>query len=242
MAPAGFRVAQTGLDRNLEPERLAGVAVAFPLATSLYYLLPSTLQAWPELLFLPQMLGYLGLVVWLRHNRNTIERLGLKLSLLSEGLRWGLPIGAILGCLNTAIILWVVPVLGGDIEFLRQTPHARLPVAVMLPWTIVAVAIAVELNFRGFLLGRLCYLFARPGVGATSWTLTDALAIGVAALAFSFDPFMVATFKHLHWIAIWDGLVWGALWLRLRNLYATIVAHAVEVMILYAVLKNLLIE
>ena len=48
---------------------------------------------------------------------------------------------------------------------------------------------------------------------------------------------MVATFKHLHWIAVWDGLVWGMMWVRLRNLYATITAHAVEVMVMYAVLK-----
>jgi hypothetical protein len=34
--------------------------------------------------------------------------------------------------------------------------------------------------------------------------------------------------------------VWGTLWFRLRNLYAVIMAHAVEVMILYVVLKRAL--
>jgi len=48
---------------------------------------------------------------------------------------------------------------------------------------------------------------------------------------------MVITFKHLHWIAVWNGLVWGTIWLYLRNLYATIAAHAVEVMVLYSSLK-----
>jgi len=95
----------------------------------------------------------------------------------------------------------------------------------------------VELNFRGFLLGRLWALSVRIGAGPV---LAPTVAITGAALAFAFDPFMVATFKHLHWIAVWDGLVWGTLWLRLRNLYAPITAHAVEVMILYSTLKVVL--
>jgi thiamine transporter ThiT len=66
------------------------------------------------------------------------------------------------------------------------------------------------------------------------------LAIGASALAFSFDPFMVITFRHLHWIAVWDGLVWGLLWVRLRNLYVPIVAHAIEVMVTYSVIRAVL--
>ncbi len=185
-------------------------------------------------------MGYLGLAIWLRRNTHPGERLGLTLSQLPVGLRWGTPAGIVLGLANAAVILGVVPLLGSDIQFLRQTPHARLPVAVMLPWAIVAIAVAIELNFRGFLLGRLCALSEKSGVGAAGRIVSRGVAIGLVSLVFSFDPFMVATFKHLHWIAIWDGLVWGTLWVRLKNLYATIVAHAVEVMIVYTILKIVL--
>jgi hypothetical protein len=27
------------------------------------------------------------------------------------------------------------------------------------------------------------------------------MALGISSLAFAFDPFMVSTFQHLHWIA-----------------------------------------
>ena len=63
------------------------------------------------------------------------------------------------------------------------------------------------------------------------------LALITSALVFAFDPFMVNTFRHLHWIAVWDGLLWGALWLLTRNLYATIVAHAVEVIVVYIAVR-----
>jgi len=76
----------------------------------------------------------------------------------------------------------------------------------------------------------LCMMFEYPRVGPV-------IAVCVAATVFAFDPFMVITFNHLHWIAVWDGLVWGTIWLYLRNLYATIAAHAVEVMVLYSSLK-----
>lgn len=240
MDSPGLPPGQPGPGRQREPERWAGLALAFPVATLLYYLLPSSLQARTALLFLPQAVGYLGLAIWLRRNTHIGERLGLTLSQLPEGLRWGTPVGIILGLANAAVILWVVPLLGSDIQFLRQTPHARLPVAVMLPWAIVAIAIAIELNFRGFLLGRLCALSEQPGAGAASRIVSRGVAISLVSLVFSFDPFMVATFKHLHWIAIWDGLVWGMLWVRLKNLYTTIVAHAVEVMIVYTILKMVL--
>jgi len=48
---------------------------------------------------------------------------------------------------------------------------------------------------------------------------------------------MVRVFHHLHWIAVWDGLVWGFLLLQTRSLYATMAAHTVEAWILYAWLK-----
>jgi membrane protease YdiL (CAAX protease family) len=87
----------------------------------------------------------------------------------------------------------------------------------------------VELNFRGFLLGRLVTMGLPPPI-----------AVSLSALLFAFDPFLVATFQHLHWIAVWDGLVWGSLWVAFKNLYATIVAHAVEVILLYSVMRLVL--
>ena len=49
---------------------------------------------------------------------------------------------------------------------------------------------------------------------------------------------MVNIFRHLHWIALWDGLIWGAIWLRTRNLYITIVGHAVEVIVMYSAVRT----
>ena len=220
---------------GLEPERLSLLALPPVLTTGLYFSLPSELQHALPILFLPQALGYLGLAIWTSGNTRVLERLGLNLHLLGRGLRVGLLTGLTLGFLNVWVILWLVPRLGGDIQFLRETPHAQVPVALMLPWLILLIAIAIELNFRGFLLGRLLALCQRtwlsqyPRVGPV-------IAVCVAATVFAFDPFMVITFKHLHWIAVWDGLVWGTIWLYLRNLYATIAAHAVEVMVLYSCL------
>jgi hypothetical protein len=54
---------------------------------------------------------------------------------------------------------------------------------------------------------------------------------------FSFDPFMTQTFRDLHWIAVWDGAVWGACWIATRNLYVPIVAHAVEVIVMYSAVR-----
>jgi membrane protease YdiL (CAAX protease family) len=48
---------------------------------------------------------------------------------------------------------------------------------------------------------------------------------------------MVNTFQQLHWIAVWDGLIWGAIWLRTKNLYITIIAHAIEVMAMYSTVR-----
>jgi membrane protease YdiL (CAAX protease family) len=217
-------------------EGFAWLALSPVLATAFYYALPANLQSLWTFQFTPQALAYLGLAIWAKQNRNILTKLGLRPLRLGQGFRWGIPTGIVLGLVNVSVILWLVPLLGGDIAFLRETPHARAPAALMLPWAILVIAIGVELNFRGFLLGRLLALCAGSPI-ATGLRLGSALAVGVSALVFSFDPFMTATFKHLHWIAVWDGIVWGVLWLRLRNLYATIVAHAVEVIIMYSVLK-----
>ncbi len=208
-------------------------------ATGLYYGLPPAQQEPLAIQFLPQGLAYLGLALWAARNRGVAARLGLGLSLLGRGVRWGLLTGLVLGCLNTAVILWIVPALGGDIQFLRETPHARMPAAVMRPWAIMLIAVGVELNFRGFLLGRLLALWQSPR-GSRYHRGSAALAIAVSALVFAYDPFLVATFRHLHWIAVWDGAVWGTLRVGLGTLYAPIVAHAVEVLILYSILRTVL--
>lgn len=221
------------------PERLAWLALIPVTATALFYALPGRLQAIAAIQFVPQVLAYLGLALWASLNRGVPQRLGLARPAERRPLRWGLLTGLLLGCLNVTVILWLVPRLGYDIAFLRATPHAKAPAAAMLPWLIILIAAAVELNFRGFLLGRLLALFAgfSPGGHARMGAIT---AVSASALTFAFDPFMVMTFKHLHWIAVWDGIVWGVLWLRCLNLYATILAHAVEVIMLYSIIRSAL--
>jgi len=204
---------------------LACVPVA---ATALHYALPNDVQRLTPVQFIPQVLAYLCLGIWVTANERPWERLRLLPLMLTTGLRWGVPTGLLLGAFNVSVILWIVPSLGGDIQFLRDTPHARLPVLIMLPWFIVAIALFVEMNFRGFLLGRLETL------------LGPVPAIVLSALMFSFDPFMSGTFRHLHWIAVWDGIVWGALTWRLGTLWPAIIAHAVEVIVMYSSLKAVL--
>ena len=108
---------------------------------------------------------------------------------------------------------------------------------VMLPWFICGIALFVELNFRGFLLGRLAALESGLWRSSLAQRLSP-LALITCALTFAFDPFMVNTFQHLHWIAVWDGLIWGAIRLCTRNLYITIVAHAVEVIVMYSAVRT----
>jgi hypothetical protein len=152
--------------------------------------------------------------------------------------------GIILGTLNTGVILYLIPALGWDIRFLSQTPHAQVPFWIMVPWFIIVIAMAVELNFRGFLLGRLLVFFDEAlktdPSSATRIRMNVFLPLSISALTFSFDPFMVTTLRHLHWIALWDGLVWGWMWMRMHNLYAVMTAHAVEVAIVYLIIRGVL--
>ncbi|MFM8551863.1 MAG: type II CAAX prenyl endopeptidase Rce1 family protein [Nitrospiraceae bacterium] len=217
-------------------ERFAWLAWLPVLSTSLYYLLPLHLQANLAIQFLPQALAYFCLLLWASQNHDPGRKLGLAPGMIGQSLRWGLPTGLLLGALNVSVILYLVPLSGGDITCLRRTPHAQVPTALMLPWFILFIALFVELNFRGFLLGRLLTLVPSGPLRAPGM----AFAIGLSALVFAFDPFMVATFAHLHWIAVWDGLIWGIIWVRLRNLYATIAAHGVEVIVMYSILKAVL--
>ncbi|MCC2640240.1 MAG: conserved rane protein of unknown function [Nitrospira sp.] len=201
-----------------------------PLTSSiLFYCSPLALRQHGLYQFLPQLCAYAAFVIWSGLNGSAVQRIGLAPTLLPQGIRWGAATGLLLGTINVLFILYVAPRLGGDYQFLADTPHAKVPLWIMLPWYILFIAAMVELNFRGFLLGRL--------MAMGLWTPA---AVAVSALLFAFDPFLVATFQHLHWIALWDGLVWGWLWVALRNLYVTIVAHAVEVMVLYIVIRTIL--
>jgi membrane protease YdiL (CAAX protease family) len=215
-----------------------GAALALlPIATTLgFYALPASLQEQTLILFAPQIIAYLALGVWVTRNRDIVSRFGLEKGNIREGLRRGLLTGLLLGCLNTFVILSAYPHLGYDISFLKTTPHGRLPLLVMVPWFICGIAFLIELNFRGFLLGRLAALESELGRSGLAQQLSP-LALIASALIFAFDPFMVNTFQQLHWIALWDGLIWGAIWLRTKNLYITIVAHAIEVMTMYSAVR-----
>ncbi len=225
-----------GADTLPVAERTAALALLPVVATVLFYALPVGLQRDRWFQFLPQALAYLALIAWSFRNTGALERLGLKFDRFPEGVRWGLVTGLLLGAVNTLVILRLTPWLGQDIAFLKDTPHAKVPVALMVPWTIVLIAVFVELNFRGFVLGRLLAL-GRTAFGAHADRFVPAAATMTSALTFAFDPFLVATFQHLHWIAVWDGLIWGTIWIRLRNLYATIIAHATEVLVMYLAVR-----
>jgi membrane protease YdiL (CAAX protease family) len=209
-----------------------------PIGTTLgYYWLPSSLREELLVQFAPQLFAYLAMGLWASHTFQVQAQLGLETSKVRNGLKWGLITGLLLGCLNTFVILSVYPSLGYDITFLKQTPHGRLPVLLMVPWFICGIALFVELNFRGFILGRLAELES-AWCGTHSSRRVSPLALLTSTLAFAFDPFMLNTFRYLHWIAVWDGLIWGAIWLRTRNLWITIVAHAVEVIVMYSVVRT----
>lgn len=225
-----------GSATGLEEEQVPWLALLPILATVGVYLLPHPIHHSTLIQFAPQLIAYFAFTCWSQLNRNPLRRLGLEWIQLREGWRTGLGVGLLLGIVNVMVILVVVPRLGRDITFLEETPHARVPTWIMVPWLIVVIAAFVEVNFRGFLLGRLL-LLARCCSPLHAPELGGFLALLTSAILFAFDPFLVATFKHLHWIALWDGLVWGALWIRRRNLYIPIVAHAVEVAILYLVVR-----
>ncbi len=211
-------------------ERGASLALVPLLASAGYYALPASLRDDALWQFLPQVTAYLCFARWWAWNRDAASRLGMHSQLLRPGIVIGLATGLILGTVNTLVILSLAPRLGLDIAYLADTPHAKIPLPVMVPWFIAFIAAAVELNFRGFLLGRL---LALASLGGMPGRCAAAIAVGGSSLAFAFDPFLVATFRDLHWIAVWDGLVWGSVWVRTRNLYATIVAHATEVIVMY---------
>lgn len=235
--PADHALGRPAHAGSLDHEHASWLALLPILATFGFYLLPHAFRQTTVVQFVPQLIAYAALISWAQLNRQPVEGFGLEFNKIREGLHLGTVVGIVLGLLNVSVILWLVPKLGRDITFLRETPHARIPVWIMLPWFIAGIAVFVELNFRGFQLGRLVRLAQR--LGATQAPrVGHLLALLVSATTFAFDPFLVSTFQHLHWIALWDGLVWGVLWIRRRNLYLTIVAHAVEVVMLYSVVRT----
>ncbi len=227
-------------------EHAASLALVPIVTTFGFYILPVHWQSNVFVQFIPQLSAYLALSLWASCNTNLLVKLGLERHKLLIGMKWGMLTGICLGCLNAFIILSIIPSLGGEITFLRRTPHAQIPFWVMMPWFILCIASAVELNFRGFLLGRLLNFFTRT-LGTRLFssnrpqTFFVMLSLLLSALTFSFDPFMVATFGSLHWIAVWDGLIWGWIWIRTTNLYAVVTAHAIEVMILYMAVRTALL-
>lgn len=227
---------------RLSNESGTGLVILPILATGTFYLLPAVWQAQRPWQFVPQAMSYACLGLWALQNTQVLEKLGLEFRKIKSGVWKGLWVGVILGSVNTALILFGAPALGIDIGFLRETPHAQIPPAIMVPWFILLIALAVEINFRGFVLGRVeafcsatrSSLFHKPFVGQT-------LALGISSLLFAFDPFLVATFQSLHWIAVWDGLIWGWIWLYTRNLYIPIAAHTMEVIIEFTTIRSVLI-
>ena len=225
-------------------ERAAGLAFLPVFATVGFYSLPPKWQSQLIIQFAPQLIAYLSLSVWAYQNVGRRIKLGLSINNIQPGIFWGTMTGIILGTLNTGVILFVIPALGLDITFLSQTSHAQLPFWAMVPWFIILIAMAVELNFRGFLLGRLLVFFDEAlqtgHPSAIPIRMKVLLPLSISALTFSFDPFMVTTFRHIHWIAVWDSLVCGWMWIRMHNLYAVMTAHAVEVAIIYLIIREVL--
>lgn len=224
-------------------ETAAGLALVPVSATIGFYTLPPEWQS-QLIQFVPQLLAYLALSIWASRNVDRFVKLGLPFANIHPGLLWGTLTGIALGTVNTGVILYVMPALRVDISFLSQTPHAQVPFWIMVPCLIMMIAMAVEVNFRGFLLGRLLVLFGDAfqtnRSSAVRIRLQVVLPLTLSALTFSFDPFMVSTFRDLHWIALWDGLVWGWMWIRMHNLYAVMTAHAVEVAIMYLIIRDVM--
>jgi membrane protease YdiL (CAAX protease family) len=212
------------------PERASWLALLPVLATFSYYLLPAPLQQNLWIIFGPQLLAYGSLAAWALANPGWKTALRADPTDIRPAVQWGALVGLALGAVNLSLILLVIPELGGDITFLQSTPHAHAPAWMMFPVGIAAIGILVELNFRGFQMGRLQAVFGESQAGRIA-------AVVISALVFAHDPFMVRVFQHLHVIAVWDGLVWGILLLRTGSLYATMAAHTVEVWILYVSLK-----
>jgi len=229
MPSSGIRTASHKSVKESKTEKWSGVSI-IPVVLTLAYPLgsPSSGSLGPTLI--PQLAAYLCLLIWSAVNDRRLERLFIVSSNLPQNILIGTLIGLLTGVVNLWIIVKLAPWLGYSYDFLRDTPHARAPFAVMVPWGIVLIAVFVEVNFRGFLLGRLRTIFGGRSYGPVA-------AVILSAVVFSLDPFMVTVFRGYHGLALTDGLIWGALLFRTRNLFSTIAAHAVEVILVYSVLR-----
>ena len=116
-----------------DSERVAGLAFLPIVAIFGFYFLPLNWQSNVLIQFIPQICAFLALGLWASYNTNRLAKLGLEVHKIGRGLKWGSGTGILLGCLNASVILYLVPALGGDITFLRDTPHAQLPFWVMVP-------------------------------------------------------------------------------------------------------------
>lgn len=197
------------------------------LANIPYYLFPPK-ETNTIFLFFPQILSYVMMILWSCINKKSNIRINpanYKASII-----YGFAAGLITGATNLFFILKVTGWLGQDYEFLRETPHAKIPFLLMMPFGIIMVSAFVEINFRGFILNRLLVIFGNGKIGAY-------LAIALSSVVFSYDPFMLYYFKLFHWLALFDGLIWGYLYYRTGNILGPITAHSICVMIVYTVLK-----
>ena len=140
-------------------------------------------------MLLPQSLAYACLAVWLTVNDRRLSRLFIVSRRFGGSLRVGVIVGCLTGLFNLWVIVKLTPWLGFSFDFLRDTPHARMPFALMVPWGITLIALFVELNFRGFILGRLATMWGEKPHGSV-------LAVIVSAVVFSLDPFMMTVFRR----------------------------------------------
>lgn len=182
------------------------------------------------LVFTPLILALFTFICWWRWDQGSLSRLYLRKEGLKEAILLGAAAGIVLASFNLFVILKLTLWLGYSYDFLQRTPHAHFPIWLMLPFGILIIGFAIEVLFRGWILGRLWALMKDIRGGAY-------LSIFLSALVFSFDPFMVIYFKGYHWLALSDGIIWGGLLLKTQNLGSTIAAHTVEVWIVYSILK-----
>lgn len=213
-----------------QKERWSGLSI-FPAVLTVTYPLwsPSAYDSlWPTLI--PQISAYACLALWCAANDRRLDRLFLVSHHLKKSLLLGGLVGILTGLINLWVIVKLTPWLGYSYDFLRDTPHARMPLAFMVPWGIVLIAVFVEINFRGFMMGRFMAMTENRPYGI-------AVAVILSAIVFSRDPFMVAVFRGYHWLALTDGLIWGGLLFWARNLSSTVTAHSVEVILVYSILR-----
>src|SRR4029078_5397409 len=180
----------------VETEERGAALALLPIAATIdYYALPDWLQEEALIQFAPQIIAYLAFALWAVYIGSVLTRFWLEMRHLAGGLRIGTLTALVLGGLNSLVILLLLPSLGYDIAFLTHTPHAQLPVFVMIPWFIGGIALFVEFNFRGFVWGRLVAMESGIWRHASLRCLSPG-ALLTSTLLFSFDPFMVNTFRE----------------------------------------------